>query len=394
MTTILALMLAIGLAATANDRAPADSGERLRPTTAGSIALANLDHQIERSGDGTRSVDLLLARSRFLGDYDALDRAVKIAEGRAVSADDLLRRARVRAAAHRFAEALADLEAAKRAGADERTIDVVRATVLVATGRGSEAVGALEEDASLRPGYAAYAALASAYAELGRYDEADRLYAAAIAELRTTSPFPYAWLYFARGKMWSEQAGDPARGESLYAIALVYLPEFAVANIHRAELESARGEFSAAIVRLENVVARSDEPEAWAKLGEVRLRQGERAQGERDIAHARRRYEALLARHPLAFADHAAEFYLGPGADPERAWRLAALNLENRQSRRAYALAIEAAVASGRNGCTIAAAARAKLGLIGLPPCRPRSSAARRGAMREQAWLTGTRRDP
>jgi tetratricopeptide (TPR) repeat protein len=320
MTTILALMLAIGLAATANDLAPADSGERLRPTTAGSIAIANLDHQIERSGGGTHSVDLLLARSRFLGDYEALERAVEITRGSAVSADALLRRTRVRAAAHRFVEALADLEAARPAGADERTIDAMRATTLVSTGRENEAVGSLEANASLRPGYAAYAALASAYAELGRYEEADRQYVAAIAELRTTSPFPYAWLYFARGKMWSEQAGDPARGESLYAIALAYLPEFAVANIHKAEFESARGEFPTAIARLEGVVARSDEPEARAKLGEMRLKQGDRARGERDIAHARRRYEALLARHPLAFADHAAEFYLGSGADPERAW--------------------------------------------------------------------------
>ena len=384
MNTLLALVLVAGLAATANDRALSDTGERLRPTTAGSIAIANLDHQIERSGDGTSSVELLLARSRFLGDYDALERALEIAEGHRESADDLLLRARVCAAAHRFTEALADLEAAKRAGADEGTIEAVRATVLVATGRGSEAVATLEEDASRRSGYATYAALASAYAELGRYDEADRLYAGAIAQLRTTSPFPYAWLYFARGKMWSEQAGDPARGESLYAIALAYLPEFAVANIHQAELESARREFPAAIARLEGVVARSDEPEAWAKLGEIRLRRGDRAQGERDIAHARRRYEALLARHPLAFADHAAEFYLGPGANAERAWRLAELNLANRRSRRAYELAIEAAVAAGRNGCTIAAAAHARFGRIDLPPCRSKSSAMERGTLRDQ----------
>jgi hypothetical protein len=29
-------------------------------------------------------------------------------------------------------------------------------------------------------------------------------------------------------------------------------------------------------------------------------------------------HESLLSRYPLGFADHGADFYLGPGADPER----------------------------------------------------------------------------
>jgi hypothetical protein len=49
----------------------------------------------------------------------------------------------------------------------------------------------------------------------------------------------------------------------------------------------------------------------------------------------------------LAFADHAGEFYVGPGADPERAWVLAQQNLVNRPTDRAAALAIKAAQASG-----------------------------------------------
>jgi hypothetical protein len=97
------------------------------------------------------------------------------------------------------------------------------------------------------------------------------------------------------------------------------------------------------------VVAASDEPEALALLGTLQLRIGDRVQGLRDIAKARRRYEALLVRHPLAFADHAAEFYLGPGADAERAWQLARRNLANRETPRAFQLAIEAARATGRD---------------------------------------------
>jgi hypothetical protein len=71
--------------------------------------------------------------------------------------------------------------------------------------------------------------------------------------------------------------------------------------------------------------------------------------GEREISLARQRFEWVLARHALAFADHAAEFYLGPGVDAERAWVLAQLNLANRETDRAVALAIRAAGATGRD---------------------------------------------
>ena len=42
------------------------------------------------------------------------------------------------------------------------------------------------------------------------------------------------------------------------------------------------------------------------------------------------RYDELMALHPEAFADHAAEFWLEAGADPSRALRLARKNLEVR----------------------------------------------------------------
>jgi len=69
--------------------------------------------------------------------------------------------------------------------------------------------------------------------------------------------------------------------------------------------------------------------------------------GSSEIAEARTSYEALLTRDPLAFADHGTEFYLGAGADSQRAWVLAQQNLGNRQTARAAALAIKAAEASG-----------------------------------------------
>lgn len=316
-------------------------------TTAGAIAIENLDQQIAQLSEGTRVEELLLVRFRFLGDFEALDRASSIAEGRVETAGDLLRRARVRSAVHRFADALRDVAAAERAGAPANETVALRSSILIATGHASEVVSQLEAGVARHPGFASRSALAGAYAAIGRLEDADRLYVEALADLDTTLPFPYAWIYFARGTMWTEQGGDSIRGAAMYAQALILVPEFAAASINLAGIEVGRGALRSAMARLDRVVASSQEPEALALLGVLHVRTGEPDRGWHEISLARQRFEALVARHPLAFADHAAEFYIGPGADAERAWVLAQVNLENRETPRALALAIKAARATG-----------------------------------------------
>jgi len=316
-------------------------------TTNSAIAIANLDQQIHQAGNEIGVEELLLVRSRFLGDYEALDRASALGEERNATGRELLLRARTRSAVHRFADALADVEAAERTGANPDEISALRASILVAIGRAKEAIPQLEANLLCHPRFASRSALAVAYAASGRLDDADRLYAEALSSLDTTLPFPYAWIYFARGLMWSEQGGDQARAELLYAQALKYVPEFVTANIHLAEIETLSGDSDSAIKRLENVVQSSHEPEALALLGVLHLWTGDSERGSSEIAEARTSYESLLTRDPLAFADHAAEFYLGPGADSERAWVFAQQNLGNRHTARAAALAIKAAEVSG-----------------------------------------------
>ncbi|MET0553938.1 MAG: hypothetical protein ABW221_12920 [Vicinamibacteria bacterium] len=311
----------------------------LLATTSGAIAVANLDGRIARDGD----VELLLERARLLGDHDALARAAAAAEEGPVTAESLLRRAHARAAVHRFADALGDAEAAERAGARADRTGAVRTSVLVATGRADEVVPELECLAALRPGFATASGLAGAYAAAGRFAEADALYDGALAHLDTTSPFPYAWTEFARGVMWAEHAGDTARGEAAYRRALGYLPALAGANVHLAEIEAARGDLAPAMARLARVADATGEPEALALLGRLHVQTGDGDRGRAEIERARRRFESLLVRHPLAFADHAAEFYLGPGADPARADALARMNAANRGTARAQALARRAA---------------------------------------------------
>jgi len=57
----------------------------------------------------------------------------------------------------------------------------------------------------------------------------------------------------------------------------------------------------------------------------------------------------LLGRHELAFADHAVDFYLEEGEDPDKALQLALLNLNNRATLRAFELSYEAAKAARQN---------------------------------------------
>ena len=62
----------------------------------------------------------------------------------------------------------------------------------------------------------------------------------------------------------------------------------------------------------------------------------EEAEHWRIIAAAR--YDELVPRHPEAFADHAADFWLTVGGDPQRGRQLADSNLEDRRATRAFAL--------------------------------------------------------
>jgi tetratricopeptide (TPR) repeat protein len=311
------------------------------------IAWANLDHLIAQSGDEPEVVDLLLQRSRYLADVHALDRIVVLTESHAGSAGELIRRARARAAVHRFDDALADLDAAQRAGASPAAIQAQRSSIRVATGRAGDELAGLQAAAARRPGFASHCALALAEAAAGRLEDADAHYGQALGELDTTSPFPAAAIWFARGLMWSEQGGDPRRGEAMYAQALRGLPEYVAANVHLAELEAARGDLRTAIVHAQQAVAAGDDPEALALLGTLHIRDGRETLGRDEIERARRAFEALLARHPQAFADHAAEFYLGAGADPERGLHWAQVNLLVRETRRALQLGIRAARETG-----------------------------------------------
>ena len=332
------------------NKSPLTLGEY--PTTDGNIAVGNLEAQIvglEKILDGNPAapnveqkvglVGLYLARAQFLGklaDYDRAEAmANRLVQDSPKDANMLLVRAAVRGSLHQFKEALADLDVAGKKIKDGR-VDVARAVVLQAVGRYDEALALRKEAAKLRETLPSLSALASVHADRGEILEAERLYTEAQYKTRDVSPFPFAFMHLQQGLMWQRE-GRLARARQFFEAAHERVPAYAPATSHLAAVMAQMGEKSQAIALLKPLVEKSDDPEYAGQLGALT---GDTAM----IDRARKGFEALLAKHPDAFADHAARFYLA--VDPKRAMGPAQRNLRVRSTPDAHQLAIEAAIAA------------------------------------------------
>src|SRR5262249_12728483 len=174
----------------------------------------------------------------------------------------------------------------------------------------------------------------------GEIDAAERLFAEAPRHYRDVSPFPVAWLYFQQGSMWMRE-GNLKRARELFAAAHARLPAYAAAQGHLGEVEAALGNFDRAIGLLRPLAGRPDDPDDAAQLARILNERGRTDEAQRWRAAAAARYQELIDRHPEAFADHAAEFWLAAGGDPQKASVLARQNLAVRQTPRAYELVLQ-----------------------------------------------------
>jgi tetratricopeptide (TPR) repeat protein len=296
-------------------------------TTSGSIALANLEAQIESLEMQTATgqltiagraglVDLLLLRGHVLGRIADYERAAALAEQlvRDAPAESaaFLARARARATFHRFADALADLDIAERLGADQETLDGERATIFQALGRADEALALRRKAVGERADFATLSALAVLQAGRGETAEADLLFALGRRRYQSVAPFPLAALDFQRGVMWMERGKlDIAR--IWFEAACTRVPAYVPALGHLAEVEAAQGQHDAAISRLRPLAAGSDDPEYAGLLAGMLGKTGATDEARAWHDHAAARYDELVTRHAAAFADHAAEFRLAAG---------------------------------------------------------------------------------
>ena len=328
-------------------------------TTDGTIALVNLDAQIEglklqaaqarlTSRWSADLIDRLTLRGQILGCIADCERAAAMAERLAGQASDdghaFLARARTRAWMHRFEEALADLDAAERLSPAGAEVEAERAAIFQAVGRYDEAMALRRAAVERRADFEALGALAALHSERGEIDAAEHLFGKSRERFRGVSPFGLAQLDFQRGHMWQEQ-GDLGRAREWLTSAWCRLPAYAQAEGHLAGVEAALGDREVAIVRLTRLAGASDDPDYASQLAGI-LGQDDRSE-EAGVWRARAgaRYDELVARHPAAFADHSAEFWLTVGGDPYRALGLARQNFAVRRTPRAYALLSRAMLA-------------------------------------------------
>ena len=125
------------------------------------------------------------------------------------------------------------------------------------------------------------------------------------------------------------------------------VPAYAQAQGHLAEVEAQLGEIESAVASLHSLAASSDDPDYAAQLARILADAGRDGESRHWRRLAEVRYDELLAWHPEAFADHAAEFWLAAGADPDKALRLAKMNLAVRNTPRARALLARASCRKG-----------------------------------------------
>jgi tetratricopeptide (TPR) repeat protein len=168
--------------------------------------------------------------------------------------------------------------------------------------------------------------LGALLADLGEFDEADLTYQCALRAYQDVSPFAVAWVCFQLG--------------------VQYLPAYVKARVHLSEVYLADGRAQDAESLLVPALASGD-PEVNWRLADVLTARGRTVESGVQMRRAHSGFGALLEKHPLAFADHGAEFYHGSGGDPAKALELAQLNLANRPTLRAFEQAYQMAVDAG-----------------------------------------------
>jgi tetratricopeptide (TPR) repeat protein len=304
----------------------------------GDAELATLDASIESATDPRTRVVLLLQRAAIRGRLDDYVAAVTAAESLGDSnADALDARVQALLRVHRFADARALLAKLSSLVHPSR---LVAHEIVLAEAAGDRARGiAMRAELALQfPSPAHLTAWAAALAHAGRADEAIAIIPEAAAAVRDNPAQLLAWLLFQWGRCY-EQAGEAAAARELFAAAHARLPGYVEATVHLADTMIATGDTAGARTLVDEALGRDRHP-ALLELA-VRLGRSELA------ADAKAAWERYVAALPLAFADHAARFYLGAGAGPKRALELARVDLDNRPTLDARALVVEAALAAG-----------------------------------------------
>ena len=308
----------------------AELDHELFRTTDGEIAIANLDsarlrswsrfHQDpRRTGAAEIVLEHELLTAQFAGDFSALDRLESLAEQLvqldASSPRTALIQAQVASTLHRFSDARRHL--AQASLRDAPSAEVKRLLLNIDQACGADLKTVLDERRQIAGKSRRLedrVPLGALLADLGEFTDADHTYRKALLEYQDVSPFPVAWICFQLGVLWGELVPEPqlARAENWYRKAIVSLPRYVKARVHLAEIHLRCGSTDDAEALLIPAVASGD-PEVRWRLADLMAATGRFDNADAQMQAARSGFEKLLVKHPLAFADHGAEFYSGSG---------------------------------------------------------------------------------
>jgi tetratricopeptide (TPR) repeat protein len=238
---------------------------------------------------------------------------------------------------HRFDDARGHLSRAALLGGLHEAIERQSVTIDQACGIRLEAVLAVRRRVAATTGRLEdLVPLGAVLADLERFTEADTVYRKALSSYRDVSPFPLAWACFQLGLLWGElvPVSNPHLAALWYGQAIAYVPAFVKARVHLAEIYAGQDRTADAEALLMPALASRD-PEVRWRFADVMVAQRRLDEADTQLNAARLEFDALLRRYPLAFADHAAEFYAGSGNDCRRALELARTNVANRPTHRA-----------------------------------------------------------
>ena len=311
-------------------------------TTSASIYMTNLNSRIEAVAGILASdpdsihqstlATLLYYRYRIVGKIEDAERALAAATSAVAThpsnGEALHVRATILSGMHLFEDALNDLERAREAGFTEQRLAPLRREIMLALGRYEE-VSELDRPA-MQPASGFHHAVLLGNLELmkghvdlasSRFLEAQQLYA-------DSSPFQLSWLYTQQG-ITLLRSGNCPMAERFFQAALARMPMYYVAAEHLAECERAMGKLKSARSRYVSVIEQTDNPEFIGALAELERESGNQETADKLFARAQKGWNELLARHPEAFTDHAAKFFIASG-NARRALALSRSNMENR----------------------------------------------------------------
>lgn len=326
---------------------------QLRPTTSETLFLGNLDamvEELEKRADTSEAAkaglaSALLLRFRIVGRLDDGEHALRLAISAGSSAPALLTRAAAQMTFHDFAGATAAIAGLRAFPEHAVQVAVLERDLNMAIGN----YPALADDFKLAEQPASDFFEMTHRADLrlmqGNLDGATAWYRAAQDLYGDVSPFPLAWLYTQQG-IAILRHGDFAAARPFFAAAVERLPSYYLAAEHLAECEMELGELDRARARYQAVIAQTGNPEFYAALADLETRAGNAEAAAQALRSALAGYEDLLARHPSAYAHHAAEFLIEQG-QTARALALARENLALRKDIGSWILLATAAEAAG-----------------------------------------------